>query len=80
MFHRREMLRRMGGGALGAALGWGLLSSAHIKASQANESQEESTRKGPYGKTAPEAKIGLIKGNNRRDIFHIEITKIELMA
>ena len=76
-FHRREMLRRMGGGALGAALGWGLLSSAEIKAARESGSQEESTGKGPYGRTAPEAKIGLIKGNDRRDIVYESLKKIE---
>lgn len=71
------MLRRMGGGAFGAALGWSLLSPTNAQAARESGLQKESIDKKQYGKTAPAAKVSLIKGNDRRDIVYEALKKIE---
>jgi len=75
-FNRRQILRGFGAGAVAAALGpLGL--SADVARAQA-EVEKAQVPGGPlFAQPAPPARVGLVKGNDRRDIVYQALKHIE---
>lgn len=72
--NRRDILKGLGLGALGLTLGGGSFGSAVIRAATGSPLLGEGQL---YKKTAGPAKVGLIKGNDCRDIVYQALKKIE---
>jgi len=74
---RREWLKGIGLGALGLTLGSGLRAGRGVRASGAEVSGGGAPgEKGLYRKAAP-ARVGLVKGNDRREITYQALKQIE---
>jgi uncharacterized protein (DUF362 family) len=72
--NRRDILRGFGFGALGLTLGGGSFGSAVIRAAAGSPLVGEGQL---YKKAAGPAKVGLVKGNDCRDIVYQALKKIE---
>ena len=71
---RRDVIRGIGAGAVGLLLGGKILKPAGLLAADGSPL----TRKGGlYKKAAPPAKVGLVKGNDLRNITYQALKKIE---
>jgi uncharacterized protein (DUF362 family) len=73
-FNRRDILKGFGLGALGLTLGGGSFGTALVRAASGNLLVDEGQL---YKKIAGPAKVGLIKGNDCRDIVYQALKKIE---
>lgn len=84
-FNRRELLKGMGMGLVGAAFGPKILCLASSDAARQHKRSEaalqgqqpQSHKKQLYEKTAGPARVSLVKGNDRRDIVYQSLKKIE---
>ncbi|NLZ07636.1 MAG: DUF362 domain-containing protein [Phycisphaerae bacterium] len=74
--NRRQILSGFGAGAVAAALGpWGVKGRVVLAQSQIDQAQVVGGKL--FARSAPPARIGLVKGNDRRDIVYQALKHIE---
>jgi len=74
---RRDVLKSIGMGAIGLTVGQKMLGPASLPKANAATGSPLLEKGQLFSRTAPPAKVALIKGNDRRDIVYQALKKIE---